>query len=175
MNHEILKMTDDELEEEAKRLTTLLYKDFITPGTDYSKKFNKSIKKKFKYFRTEIELRIYDLCSLKQEGIDITSYKRNFNHYMDYLKEYSNYCLSGEAGYKNHSIVADKIAKEIIDNYQKYSGKDLIEIIGDFNSKYFPEHNDSVDANTIFYYLDDSCKKNNYKITCISPINVETY
>ncbi len=42
MNHEILKMTDDELEEEAKRLTQLLYKDFITPGTDYSKKFNKN-------------------------------------------------------------------------------------------------------------------------------------
>jgi hypothetical protein len=172
MNHDILKMTDDELEEEAKRLTILLYKDFITPGTDYSKKFNKNIKKKFKYFRTEIELRIYDLCFLKQEGIDITSYKRDFNHYIDYLKEYSNYCLSGEAGYKNHLIVADKIAKEIIDNYQNYNSKDLIEIIGDFNNKYLPRHNDSVDANTIFLFLDKSFEKKGYELTSISPINI---
>jgi hypothetical protein len=170
MNHKILKMTDDELEEETKRLMPLLYKDFITPGIDYSKKLNRNLNKKFKYFRTEIELRIYDFCSLKQEGIDIKSYKRDFDHYMDYLKEYSNYCLSGKVGYKNHSIVADKIAKEIINNYQYYKDKDLIEIIGDFNAKYLPEHNDSVDANAIFYFLDESFFKENYKILAISPI-----
>lgn len=173
MNHEILKMTDDELEEEAKRLMPLLYNDFITPGTDYSKKFNNNLNKKFKYFRTEIELRIYDLCSLQQEGKDIKSYKRDFKHYMNYLKEYSNYCLSGEVSYKNHSIVADKIAKEIINNYQYYQDKDLIEIIGNFNNKYLPEHNDSVDANAIFYYLDQSFFKNKNKILSISPIILE--
>jgi hypothetical protein len=173
MEHKTLKMTDDELEEEAKRLTQLLYKDFITPGTDYSKKFNKNLNNKFKYFRTEIELRIYDLCSLKQDGKDIKSYERDFKHYMNYLKEYSDYCLSGEVGYKNHLLVADKIAKEIIDNYQTYKEKSLIEVMGDFNNKYLPEHNDSVDANAIFYYLDKSFLNNKYKILSISPIQLE--
>jgi hypothetical protein len=172
MNHKILKMTDDELEEEAKRLMPLLYNDFITPGIDYSKKLNRKLNKKFKYFRTEIELRIYDLCSLQQEGVDIKSYKRDFKHYMNYLKEYCNYCLSGEISYKNHSLVADKIAKEIIDNYQNYNDKDLIEIIGNFNEKYLPEHNDSVDANAVFLFLDESFEKKGYELTSISPINI---
>ena len=53
----------------------------------------------------------------------------------------------------------DNVAKDIVDNYEKYKNQSLFEVMPVLVSKYMKTHNDSVEHKAYVLYLNNSLKK----------------
>lgn len=156
MNTELFKMFEEELFDEAKRIVPLVYnnKDLFNFDT---KKYKKYILDKYKLFSIDIELLLVELCGMKHDGEDWENDK------FDIEKSIEHHCKVLEYDKKefgaNVEETIDLVAKDIIDNYDKYKKQSLFEIMPNLVRKYMNTHNDSVEHKAYVLYLNNSLKK----------------
>ena len=158
MDTELFKMFEKELFDEAKRIVPLVYnnKDLFNFDT---KKYKKYISDKYKLFSIDIELLLVGLCGMKYDGEDWLNDKIDMKKSIKHHQEVLDYDKK-EFG-ANVEETIDNIAKDIIDNYDKYKNKSLFEIMPVLVSKYMKTHNDTVEHKAYVLYLNDSLKKYN--------------
>lgn len=156
MDTELFKMFEEELFDEAKRIVPLVYnnKDLFNFDT---KKYKKYILDKYKLFSIDIELLLVELCGMKHDGEDWENDK------FDIEKSIEHHCKVLEYDKKefdaNVEETIDLVAKDIIDNYDKYKKQSLFEIMPNLVRKYMNTHNDSVEHKAYVLYLNNSLKK----------------
>lgn len=156
MDTKLFEMFEEELFDEAKRIVPLVYneKELFRFSTE---KYKKYILDKYKLFNIDIELLLVGLCGMKYDGenwqndkIDI---EKSINHHMQVL-EYDKKEFKA-----NIDETIDNVAKDIVDNYEKYKNQSLFEIMPKLVSKYMKTHNDSVEHKAYVLLLNDSLKK----------------
>lgn len=156
MDTKLFEMFEEELFDEAKRIVPLVYneKELFRFSTE---KYKKYILDKYKLFSIDIELLLVGLCGMKYDGenwqndkIDI---EKSINHHKQVL-EYDKKEFKA-----NIDETIDNVAKDIVDNYEKYKNQSLFEIIPKLVSKYMKTHNDSVEHKAYVLLLNDSLRK----------------
>lgn len=158
MDKKLFTLFEEEIFAEAKRIVPLVYdeKDLIKFDIDNYKKY---IDKKYKLFSIDIELLLVGLCGMKYDGEDWLNDKIDMKKSIKHHQEVLDYDKK-EFG-ANVEETIDNIAKDIIDNYDKYKNKSLFEIMPILVSKYMKTHNDTVEHKAYVLYLNDSLKKYN--------------
>jgi len=175
MQDELLMEFEKVLDDEAQRIVDELVKKY-----EERKKVKKSftelvrslIKKEFKYYVVDIELRCYGLLP------------RNLQP--DFEAQYA--LITKREGIKNHLIKYSKMkdeknhpqaAKELADLLIEYCDENpettlgLPEIVADNMDALFPTHNDSVDTRATVMFLESALKDKGYRITSLCPIRME--
>lgn len=156
MDKKLFSLFEVELLNEAKRIVPLVYneKELIKFNTKEYKKF---INEKYKLFSIDIELLLLGLCGLKFNGEDWENDK------FDIEKSIEHHCKVLEYDKKefgaNVEETIDLVAKDIVDNYDKYQTLTLFEIMPKLVSKYMKTHNDSVEHKAYVLFLNNSLKK----------------
>ena len=156
MDKKLFSLFEVELLNEAKRIVPLVYneKELIKFNT---KEYKKYINKKYKLFSIDIELLLLGLCGMKSDGEDWENDK------FDIEKSIEHHCKVLEYDKKefgaNVEETIDLVAKDIVDNYDKYKKQSLFEIMPNLVRKYMNTHNDSVEHKAYVLYLNNSLKK----------------
>ena len=156
MDKTLFTMFQEELFKEAKRIVPLVYdqNEFMRFNI---KEYKNCINSKYKLFNIDIELLLVGLCAMKYDGEDWENDKfdieKSIEHHIKVL-EYDK----KEFG-ANVDETIDNVAKDIVENYEKYKSKTLFEILPNLVSKYMKTHNDSVEHKAYVLYLNNSLKK----------------
>ena len=156
MDKKLFTLFEEELFAEAKRIVPLVYdeQEFMRFNVN---NYKKHINKRFKLFSIDIELLLIGLCGMKFDGEDWENDKLDMKKSIEHHKRVLDYDKK-EFG-ANVEETIDNVAKDIIDNYNKYKNKSLFEIIPKLVSKYMKTHNDSVEHKAYILYLNYSLKK----------------
>ena len=156
MNTELFKIFETELFNEAKRIVPLVYneKELFRFST---KKYKKYILDKYKLFNIDIELLLVGLCGMKYDGEDWKNDKIDIEKSINHHKQVLEYDKKEFKANIDETI--DNIAKDIVDNYEKYKNQSLFEIMPKLVSKYMKTHNDSVEHKAYVLLLNDSLRK----------------
>ena len=145
-----------ELFDEAKRIVPLA--DDEKRLMKYNEnKYKNYLDKKYKSFKITIELFLAGLCGLKADGKDWENEKLNMLERIEHHKKVLEY--DKEERGSNVEETVDLVAKDIVDNYDKYKNQSLFEIMPILVSKYMKTHNDSVEHQAYVLYLNNSLKK----------------
>lgn len=171
---EFEKLLDVETQRIISVLADRYYKGETIKGT-FEEEIRKLVKNEYKYYACEIELRSYrfipqGLVPGNGDGI-IFMTKEEFDE--DHLLHYINYCKKSNS--KNHITASKKLAKIIVDTYEKdpLTDKQFQEIVANNMNKLLPEHNDSVDAKAIILLLQQEIVDLGYIITSLLPLRLQ--
>src|SRR5699024_6981017 len=167
-------MLDDEAKKVVNEMVNMYHKRIIV-NKPYGEIVRDLVPKELQYYTTSIELRTYHF--LPEEycpdfNNEYTLCKKE-EHLEDHLLKYCEYCK--EENTKNHSKVAktmaEKLVQYLITNPDNREG--LLELSAKWTEELLPEHNDSVDVETIMLFLQSEIEDLGYKITEISPLVIE--
>ena len=158
MDKKLFSLFEVELLNEAKRIVPLVYneEELIKFNTKEYKKF---INKKYKLFSIDIELLLLGLCGMKFDGEDWENDKFDIEKSIEHHRKVLDYDKK-EFG-ANIEETIDLVAKDIVDNFDKYKSQTLFEIMPNLVKKYMNTHNDSVEHKAYVLYLNNSLKKYN--------------
>lgn len=156
--NELLEKAEKELYDEAKRITSLLYDDNFLCLFDMDKYYD-ILNPLYKFFSTDIKLRVMKLCDIKYNGDDYQNYMPDILSSVDHHTKYVNYKI--EQSNINLNKIVKEIAKDISENIKKYKGKSIFVIIPKLSKKYIHGHYDSVDYIAIIMLLNSALKENN--------------
>lgn len=156
MDKELFGQFQNELLEEAKRIVPLVYNEkklSLFNISDYKKYVNR----RYNNFMIDIELLLIGLCGMKFDGLDWENKSYDLNKGVEHHKRVLKYD-EDEFG-ANVQETIDNVANEIVNNYDKYKGKSLFDVIPLLVKKYMNSHNDSVEHAAYVLYLNNSLKK----------------
>lgn len=158
MEYKLLEMVEQELYDEAKRITSILYDENCLCLFDMER-FPEILNPLYKYFGTDVKLRVMKLCDIKHSGGDYNVYRADIPSCVKHHKKYINYKI--ELSDIDLYNVVEKIAADI--NKNKYKGKSIFTIVPKLAKKYINGHFDSVDYIAIIMILDKALEKYNIK------------
>lgn len=171
---EFENMLDTEAKKIVNEMINLYYKKVIVNKT-YSQIVRSLVPKELEYYTVAIELRTYHFLPTEfypDFNSEYTLCKKE-EYVEDHLLKYCEYCK--EENTKNHSKVAktmaEKLVQYLIANPNNREG--LLELSAKWTEELLPEHNDSVDVQTIMLFLQSEIEDLGYKITEVSPLVIE--
>lgn len=151
----LLYNCEKELQEEAIRLVPLTYNQSAICFCCGEQKMKKLLNPKYKFFDTEIYLRLVPLCCMKHEGEDYEKANMEYGKTIKHFQKYRPY--KEETDKIDMEKIVDLIASDISKN--KYENDNLFVLIPNLAKKYMKVHNDSVDYRMIIWLLNNSLKK----------------
>lgn len=142
------------IDKEAKRILPKV-KKIYKEEKNLLKYINLKIKKEYRFFLCEIEIRILYFIILEEQKKTEDSqirYKNSKKHLLKYYK----FC-SINFDNKNHLEISKNIAKDIVSfhNNNKMKNKNIINLVKKCLKKYCSEQFDSVDLRTVILFLDE--------------------
>lgn len=93
---------------------------------------------------------------MKHEGEDWENDKLDIDKSIEHHKNVLEY--KKEEDNANIEEIIDNVAKDIVDNYDKYKKLSLFEIMPKLVTKYMKSHNDSVEHKAFVLYLNNALK-----------------
>lgn len=120
MDKNLFTKFQDELFAEAKRIVPLAYDEKKLMKYNENKYIN-YLDIKYKSFKITIELFLAGLCSLKADGKDWENEKLNMQERIEHHKKVLEY--DNEERGSNVEETVDLVAKDIVDNYDKYKNQ----------------------------------------------------
>lgn len=171
---EFEQMLDDEAKKIVNEMLSMYHKRIIVNKT-YSEVVGSLVPEELKYYTVAIELRTMQFLP--------SEYYPDFNHeytlckkeeYLeDHLLKYCEHCKQEKN--KNHSEVAKTMAKKFVEYLATNSSerKGLLELSAMWTEELLPEHNDSVDVETIMLFLQSEIEDLGYKIMETNPLVIE--
>lgn len=170
MDRKLFGLFEQELFNEAKRIVPYVYNEneLIKFNT---KTYKKHINKKYKLFSIDIELLLLGLCGMKFDGEDWENHEFDIEKSIEHHRKVLDYDKK-EFG-ANIEETIDLVAKDIVDNYDKYKSQTLFEIMPNLVKKYMNTHNDSVEHKAYVLYLNNSLKKYNKYLPSTNLIDLK--
>lgn len=156
MDKRLFSLFEDELFNEAKRIVPLVYNEKELTKFN-TKEYKKFINKKYKLFSIDIELLLLGLCGMKFDGEDWENDEFDIEKSIEHHRKVLDYDKKKFGANIEETI--DLVAKDIVDNYDKYKNQTLFEIMPNLVKKYMNTHNDSVEHKAYVLYLNSSLKK----------------
>lgn len=177
MQGNLLNEFEKLLDVETQRIVSILTEKYFrgeTLNCSFEEAIRKFVKKEYKYYSCEIELRAYRFIPQglvpDSRGNNIFLSKEEADE--EHLIHYITYCK--EKGNKDHASASKILAQKLVEFYEKNpeTNKQLQEFVSDNMNKLLPEHNDSVDAKAIILLLQQEIVDLGYIITSLIPIRL---
>ena len=164
----LYNMFIDDLDNEAKRIVVILKEKYnINMESNIGeviKKTKELLDDNYKYYSTDIAIRVGFYLN---DNITNEMLEKRKNEDLETIVEYNDYSKSmGKDIDGVAKIMADIIVSNNFDNIS------LAKIIADNIKELLPEHNDTVDARAIVFYLQDKLRNRGYFIEKTEPLRV---
>ncbi len=165
----LYNMFIDDLDNEAKRIVVILKEKYnINMESNIGeviKKTKELLDDNYKYYSTDIAIRVGFYLN---DNITNEMLEKRKNEDLETIVEYNDYSKSmGKDIDGVAKIMADIIVSNNFDNIS------LAKIIADNIKELLPEHNDTVDARAIVFYLQDKLRNRGYFIEKTEPLRVK--
>lgn len=164
----LYNMFIDDLDNEAKRIVVILKeKNNINMESNIGeviKRTKELLDDNYKYYSTDIAIRVGFYLN---DNITNEMLEKRKKEDLETILEYTDYSKSMG---KDIDGVAKKMADIIISN--NFDNISLAKIIADNINELLPEHNDTVDARAIVFYLQDKLRNRGYLVKKIYPLKI---
>ena len=152
MKYNLLKVMQEEITEEAKRLADVLYDESCLFLCNIGDKYDENINKLYWEFKTDIQLKMIYICDLKFKSQDYKNFSFELDGCIEHHKKYIDFKKKLEK--IDLTKVTKMIANEIFENKHKYNNKSVFKVIPELCKKFIKGHYDSVDYTAIIMLLE---------------------
>lgn len=153
MKYNLLKIMQEEITDEAKRLADILYDESCLFLCDIGDKYNDNLNKVYWDFKTDIQLKMIYICDLKSKKEDYKNFYFDLDGCIEHHKKYIEFKKKLEKIDLNN--VVKKMGKEIKNNKEKYNKRSVFSVVPELAKKFIYGHYDSVDFTAIIMLIEE--------------------
>lgn len=157
MKYNLLKIMQEEITDEAKRLADILYDESCLFLCDIGDKYDDNLNKIYWDFKTDIQLKMIYICDLKCKKEDYKNFYFDLDGCIEHHKKYIEFKKKLEKIDLNN--VVKKMGKEIKNNKEKYNKRSIFSVVPELAKKFINGHYDSVDFTAIIMLIEEELSK----------------